>query len=364
MISSKLRQALVVAGESVLITLITVFAVVPFSCKITEQGIQIISGDYVSPVLTDFTVTGKDSLKLEFSEKVTVTGYVVAKAEDTTETYGAVPCTVSVDDSGCVVNVVLEQQMEIGQAYEFYSQVKDSAGNSLTLAVPFSGYNSRVPALMITEVQSEGVSQNKAEAEAGTYRSEFVEVLVLKDGNLAGLELCSGYDGETKKYIFPAIEVHTGEIFIVHLRNRGNGCISELGDELDLAYSSYTKEDVRDLWTDQEGTALGNTTDIIIIKNQADGKLLDAVMYRASKTQSWTKTMIDYSQLVSTSGIYESGAIENAFVTDGLTASKTLQRTDAAAILQNVLAGQEVTFPVSSGAHVWQVSTEVSPGTL
>ncbi|MBR5400588.1 MAG: hypothetical protein IK102_02145 [Treponema sp.] len=384
MINSKLRQLLVVAGESVLLAGITIASVIPVSCKITEQGIKILSGDYTAPVLNSFTVKDEYSIQLEFSEKVGVDGCVVARAEEelfdseehsstldlspalenASGVYGSVPCSVSVDESGCIVTVRCDNQMEIGQTYEFYSKISDSAGNTLTLVIPFSGFNARVPQLLLTEIQSESCDQNKTESNAGIYRNEFVEILVLKGGNLAGLELCSGYDGDTKKYVFPAIDVQAGEVFVVHMRKRGEGCISEVTDNLDQAFASYTGSQVRDLWTDVETTTLGNKTDVIILRNRADGKLLDAVMYRASNIEAWTKTMIEYSQLVDESKIYDSGDTDNAFVTDGLTKTKTFGRMGAAELQQKVLNGEAVEYPVASGPLAWELLPEPSPGTL
>ena len=382
--NTKLKQFCITAGETALIVAVVLLAVMPVSCKITEQGVKIIPGDYVPPVLNSFEVKGENILQLEFSEKVDVTGYVVALAADdmfdsmehsstidlspaierASGVYGSVPCNVLVDETGCIVTVSFEQDMEVGQNYEFYSEVSDSCGNTLTLVVPFTGFNSRVPELLITEIQTESVSQNKAEKTAGTYRNEYVEFLVLKGGNLAGLELCSGYDGESKKYNFPVLEVQTGDVFVVHMRSRGNGCISEEDDNLAQAFASYTKDDVRDLWTSVESTTLGNKTDIIILRNRADGKILDAVMYRASTIEAWTKTMIEYSGLIDESGIYESGDIENAFVTDGMTSTKTMSRIDAEEILNKVLAGEELEYPVKSFSDSWCISAEPTPGSL
>ena len=390
---TKIKEMLLVVGEALLIAGITVVAVLPVSCKITEQGIKVVGGDYVPPVLNGFVVQDEKTVVLEFSEKVEVSGFVVAKVVDdqfdsmehsgdfdlspalerASGVYGSVACSVLYLDeedieqsagNGRVLKFVLDEQMEIGEGYELYTKVTDSVGNTLTLVVPFTGYNSRVPELMITEVQTESVSsQNKAEKEAGTYRNEYVEFLVLKSGNLAGLELCSGYDGEAKKYEFPAIEVTAGEVFVVHMRNRGNGCISEEGDDLSLATSSYTSNQVRDLWTSIETTTLGNKTDIIIVRNRANRRLLDAVMFRASNIEAWTKTMVDYSQLLDESEIYLSGDIENAFVTDSLTATKTLHRTDAATWQQQIFDGIILDYPVPSCSEVWTVS-DPSPGTL
>ena len=383
--NTKLKEMFVVVGEAFLIAGITIAAVMPVSCKITEQGIKIVSGDYVPPVLNNFVVKDESTVSLTFSEKVEITGYVVAIATDdlfgseehsstidlspalerVSGVYGTVPCSVVYDDEETEILFVLEQQMEIGQLYQLYAQVRDSVGNTLTLAVPFTGFNSRVPELMITEIQTESVSQNKAEKTSGTYRNEFVELLVLKSGNLAGLELCSGYDGEAKKYVFPAIEVTAGEVFVVHMRNRGNGCISEEGDDLTLATASYTSPEIRDLWTDIETTTLGNKTDIIIVRNRSDNRLLDAVMFRASSVEAWTKTMLDYSQLLDEAQIYDSGNIENAFISDSLTTTKTLHRTDAATWQTSLLEDPSLPldFPIPSSPDLWIIS-DPSPGTL
>lgn len=385
MVKTKFKQILLVAGESLLITLITVMSVVPVSCKITEQGIKLLDGDYIPPVLNEFVVVDENNLRLEFSEKVEVTGYVVSKVTDeyfsseehsstlelspaierASGVYGSVPCTVAADETGCAINVLFEQPMEIGQGYEFYAEVSDIAGNTLTIAIPFKGFNSHIPELLITEVQTESISSQKsAEKAAGTYRNEFVELLVLKGGNLAGLELCSAYDGEEKKYVFPTLNVSTGEVIVVHMRNRGNGCISEEGENLAEAFSSYTNSEIRDLWTDIETTTLGNKTDILIIRNTADNRLLDAVMFRAGEVTEWSKGFDEYAELVGASGIYESGSIENAYVTDGMTASKTMARTDAAQLRQKVLDGEQLTFPITSNSEVWELISEATPGAL
>lgn len=383
--NTKLKEMLLVLGEALLIAGITIAAVMPVSCKITEQGIKLVGGDYVPPVLNNFLVENENTVSLTFSEKVEITGYVVAIATDdlfgseehsstidlspalerVSGVYGSVPCQLVYNEEEAQVQFLLEQQMEIGQLYQLYAQVRDSVGNTLTLALPFTGFNSRVPQLMITEIQTESVSQNKIEKNNGTYRNEFVELLVLKSGNLAGLELCSGYDGETKKYVFPAIEVTAGEIFIVHMRNRGNGCISEEGEDLTLATSSYTSPQIRDLWTDIESTTLGNKTDIIIVRNRSDNRVIDAVMFRASSVEAWTKIMLDYSLLLDEACIYDSGNIENAFIADSLTTTKTLHRTDASTYQKSLLENPSLSldFPIPSSPDLWTIS-DPSPGLL
>ena len=91
--------------------------------------------------------------------------------------------------------------------------------------VAFTGFNPKVPSLLITEVQ---IKYTKAKLKSGDeYRSEFVEILALEDGNLAGLRLISASDGEKKAYNFPGIEVHKDEVILLHLRNAGS-CITTM----------------------------------------------------------------------------------------------------------------------------------------
>jgi hypothetical protein len=277
---------------------------------------------------------------------------------------GSIPVS-AVNTEKNVVLLELEQSTEIGKKYELYGVVKDDYGNSLTFCIPFTGFNARQAKIIMTEIQSESVSsQRTSEKVAGIYRNEFIEFLSLSDGNLAGLELCSSYDGEEKKYSFPAVEVKAGEVFIVHLRNRGNGCISELTDNLSEATSSYTSPEVRDLWSEQTGTVLGNKTDIIIVRDSASEKILDAIMYRADTVEEWSKTYTTLAQLMNECSIYPSGDIENAFITTGLTATKTLSRQTAQFLQQQVLSGEEVEYPVPAGENDWAVSAEATPGML
>ena len=380
----KLKEVGVILCQTFVLTSITLFSVSPIGCKVTTEGIKILEGDYSPPLLQRFAVLDEASIEMTFSENVSLSGCVVSPVlpglsdsdEHSTDgtlasalsaaagLNGSIPVN-SVNTEKNVVLLNLEQSTEIGKKYELYGVVKDEYGNSLTFCIPFTGFNARQAKIVMTEIQSESISsQRSQEKVAGIYRNEFIEFLSLTDGNLAGLELCSAYDGEEKKYSFPAVEVKAGEVFVVHLRNRGNGCISELTENLSEATSSYTSPEIRDLWTDQTATALGNKTDIIFVRDSASEKILDALMYRAENVEEWTKNFISYSQLVDDCSIYPSGNIENAFITTGLTATKTLSRQNAQALQEKVLAGVEVEYPVAAGQDDWMVSAEASPGVL
>lgn len=381
---SKIKEIIRVGLESFVIAGIALLGVLPFSCKVTAEGIKLLSGDFSPPVLNSFSVEDEFNLRIDFSEKVTVTGNVVSfvTEEDLLSSLvhsetkelskslltasgvlGSVESSVIYTENPCVVKICLKEKMQVGQRYEMYGCVKDENGNSLTFAFTFLGYNDRIPDVIITEIQSSSLSQTTKEKTNGYYRNEFVEILCLTDGNLSGVKLSSAYDGETKAYVFPSVEVKKGEIVVVHMRNRGNGCISEIGNDLNLSMNSYSSSSVRDLWSDCKETALGNKTDIVILQNTANGKLLDAVMYRDSEVQEWSKKLIDYALIVGESGIYESGEIDSAFVTAGLTDTKTISRINAFELQKSVLAGNRIDYPLKSDKNSWIVGT-ASPGTL
>lgn len=381
----KLKQILMTLLESAVIVAIVLFALNPMSCKITSEGIKILDGDYTPPTLQDITVIDSNTVRILFSEKVKLTGCVVSPfienvsdSEDHSEneslseslaaaagSYGSISVEIQYDESGKIVDVKLSERMEIGKKYELYGVVKDDVGNTLTFSAPFVGFNENVPNIIMTEIQSESVSsQNSKEKENGTYRLEFIEFLALTDGNLSGLEILSGYDGETKKYSFPCVEVQKGEVFTVHLRNKGNGCVNEIGENVDLAFSSYCGNEVRDLWAEEESTVLGNKTDVIVLRNAISGQILDGVMYRAEDVTEWSKNMEEYAFWLSKAGIYKSNSTEEASVTTGLTGTKTFMRLDGFELQKKVLDGEEIQYPVAVDSESWGVASEVTAGYL
>ena len=73
--------------------------------------------------------------------------------------------------------------------------------------------------------------------------------------------------------------------------------------------------------------------------------------------------MIDYSQLLDEAEIYLSGDIENAFVADSLTQTKTLHRTNAVTYRQQIINGLILDYPIPSSPDFWTIA-DPSPGTL
>lgn len=355
--SVKVRNYLMFILETAVIVIVTLIGVLPVSCKLTESGVTLLDGDYDFPKLTAFSVEDESSLKLVFSEQVQLVSGSVSVDENV-----SIDSNIFYDSTKTVVTVELEEKMIIGASYQMLGTVKDLYGNTLTFSIPFLGYNGNVPMVLITEVQSESVSsRTKTEKENDFYRNEYVEFVALSDGNLCGLELVSAYDGNERSYVFPDVNVKSGEVFVVHLRKRGNGCENETGENLSIANTSYTTAGVRDLWSNDEQTALGNKTDVVVLRNSANGKVLDCLVYKESKQETIPDSMINYVDELERQNIINKEE-DFCFESDSKTQSTTYIRKGVISLIDSAKK-QDFEYPVKFDKSKWTVD-KASPGTL
>ena len=367
------KVVFILALQTLLLSALTILCVVPFSCRVSEEGIMMVGGDYVSPVLEEVTVLDEKNVSVNFSERIKMKSFVVSlqikDISDSSEhsqtaelspalkaaagAYGKVEADYSLSEDGCMVTFSAADKYEVGKDYEIFGVVEDKGGNTLTFCVPFRGYNPCIPKLIMTELL---VKHDK-----NTYKNEFVEILALSDGNLAGLELVSGADGEKKKFVMPPVEVVTGEVFLVHLRSLGEGCLTET-DNLNEATATYSGVDIRDLWAENEGSALSDSNDVIILRQGPEGELMDAFMYNDKKSEDWKKPKT-FAELALAAGIYDSVDVDQVFPSKGVTPAKSFQRTNAAELRSAALNGSLEEYPVKYDEENW-VLLKATPGVL
>lgn len=376
----KVKEVTLIIIQTLAITGIVLFGVNPFSCKITETGIEIVGGDYVSPTLTELKVIDDKTILLSFSERVKLTSVVVSpRIQGISDSnyhsdnenlspslaaavgqYGKLEASIEYLEEDKSVVFHLEEATEIGREYEVFGVVEDRIGNTLTFCTSFSGFNSFIPKMIITEVQikyGKGSSGGKA-----IYRGEYVELLALEDGNLIGLELFSASDGEKKKYLFPNVEVSKGEVILVHLRTVADGCINET-DDFNAATAPHSKDGIRDLWDINETARYNDNSDVIILRNRVDGTIFDGVMYRSNDTVVWKDGVADYAVELQKYGIYESFEVENANTSTGCTTLRSLTRQNSQEIYNTIMNNEEYEFPFPVDSDSWIVQS-VSPGEL
>ena len=369
---NKLKKIIFVSLQSIIIAGIVCFAVCPISCKISETGIEVIGGDYVPPVLESVNVIDDKTVKVNFSESINLKGYVITEyIEDESDSYehstdeelslalrtvtdfnNGIVCELSFENDNSVVVFSLHESTKIGKKYNIFAVVEDKTGNSLTCCVPFVGFNSKVAKMIMTEVRSVSDSKNG-------FR-EYVEFLVIEEGNLAGVQIQIGGE-ESKTYTFPAIDVKKGDVIVYHPEKVGEGIVDELFDDLTLCHHTDSNENARDLWGTSEKSVIGNNDDIIVLYDQVKDFIMDAVMFRKADTVTWTKNKQLAADFINDAGIYDSSDIENANYTKGGTApvsasaKHTLQRLNTSDILQKIQNDEEIEYPVKVDSDSWQI---------
>ncbi len=378
----RLRNVIILSVQVLLLTAITIFCVMPFSCRLTEEGIVFVGGDYTAPVIETVEVIDERTVEIIFSEGISISSVMVSKMieelsdsmEHSTDEnpspaiaaasgeYGTINTIVQISEDCTSVQFIMEKECEIGQRYEIYGVVEDKTGNTLSFCVPFTGYNSHVPKLVMTELLVKYGTGTKNKQTV--YRNEFVELLALSDGNLAGLEIVSGSDGESKKYVIPPTEVCAGEIVLVHLRCAGEGCISE-GENLNEATAPHSRNGVRDIWSENATACLNDKTDVIILRNGPEGTLLDAFMYAAEDAVDWKKGAKTLAEKACEAGLYETADIAEAYPSRGVSPLQSFQRKNAGQLKAAALTGSGWSgdFPVLNNAEYWEIS-EATPGVL
>lgn len=368
--------------QALLITFVVCFVVFPFSCKITPEGIDIIGGDYSPPVLNEITVIDSHTVTVSFSEEVVLKGSIISPfikdVSDSNEHssgmelspaldaagggFGALDASFEYLENNTVLKFNIEEGTKTGKTYEIYGIVEDSIGNTLTFCVPFSGYNEKVAKMIMTEIRTC--------TDSASDKREYVEFLVVEEGNLAGLEVRFG-GGEKYNYDFGAYDVNKGDIITLHTEKGSNDVSDEDSDKLDLCTHSDANDNARDLWCENTKGIIGNNDDIIVLYNLVDKTVMDAVMFRQEKTTAWSKTKQELADFIDDAGIYDSGCIDNASFTKGGDAvvgtsyKHPLHRVDAFRIYEKVLRGECIELPLQSEQSSWKiVKNSCSPGAV
>ena len=75
----KIREPLLLLLQTLLLVTLTLLCVVPFSCKVSEEGIIFVGGDYVSPVLEEVLVLDEKNVMITFSEKIKLKSFTVSE---------------------------------------------------------------------------------------------------------------------------------------------------------------------------------------------------------------------------------------------------------------------------------------------
>lgn len=316
-----MRTAIPCLQTAILVSAV-MMAMNPLSCRMTKFGLELLHPDAAMPVIRGFSVTGKQRISIEFSGAVTLTDSALSPAIE------IVGVQYTESESGAyIVECEFAETLAAGKRYAFSGRAEDESGNSLTFSLPVEGRNYEIPALEITEVHNRKGSGK--EHSVAYPKEEFIELLVLHDGNLAGLEIFSA-DKNAAVYTFPAVQVKKKEIIIVHLTNADeDGAVSETGGNIKLSKTHwYSSDSARDLWKDGKKSCLADACDAILLVNPVENTVLDAFLYAPDAAEDWPKESIRLAAERSVdAGCWPDADVKSAVQSDGISPSKSFIKT-------------------------------------
>ncbi len=310
------------------------------SCRLGAAAVDMFSGDFTVPKLETVSVDGPMEITLTFSKPVRITeallclgsGEAGFSAHETassvyndivsSEKYIAVQLpefSETKQDRGegpFTVCLVPQERMVTGLCYRLYGTAEDMAGNSLSFLTSVTGYNDRVPVLLISEVRTE-YSKPKA---------EFVELYARTAGNLGGVILSNAGDGQDAAYEFPPCEISAGEFIVLHMRETEENCIDET-ESPEQSGGAEAFPYARDFWIHGNKARL-KKTDVILLGERRNGRLMDALLIAEGKYDMWPKPEYENAaRMAYESGVWQDGAgIGAAVPADRTTVTRTLSR--------------------------------------
>ena len=197
------------------------------SCKISPESIHLISGDCSTPELKSIMVTNTNSISLTFSKQIIIEELKIAPINSNPDDFvesdvlliDVIENEISLDtDISYSYSIYHPMEILCSEQYIVFGTVKDVKDNTLTFSSIITGYNDKVPMLLLSELRTEW-SKPKV---------EFIELFALTSGNTGGMVLESLYNNTPFYYIFPAAEVEAGEYILLHLRSIEEGAVNEL----------------------------------------------------------------------------------------------------------------------------------------
>ena len=260
------------------------------SCQLTSQGIQTLGAEE-SPNIVSVAILDSKTIKVDFSKEVSAQMGLVSELaqgqEASLDTIAKNPIKAQATScqQGKSILYVFEKSARLGERYQLFSQINDCRGNSLTFAIPFDGFNDRLPLCALVEVQPETRSATKS----SPAESPYVIIQALQDGNLFGLEL---YCAQNKAvYQIPPVEARAGQKIALHLKHTSDpsACVSELESNLALAKTARASASWRDLYFDIGPKGMSASNDAIFLRDKNSSKIMDALAYCSIKNgkSSW-----------------------------------------------------------------------------
>ena len=117
--------------------------------------------------------------------------------------------SIDIRGSGRDFSLVFPVPLAMGHEYTLFIMAEDAYGNTLRTAFFLTGPNDDVPYTVINEIAPEAPDR--------------VELLVMEDGNTAGMVLKDGTDGDFNgRFLLPDLEVKANDIILIYWNGKAD----------------------------------------------------------------------------------------------------------------------------------------------
>ncbi|MDC7125639.1 MAG: Ig-like domain-containing protein [Spirochaetales bacterium] len=237
------------------------------SCSPIEDLRDFSGTDLFPPVIEGISPINERSISLQFNENINIDSAPII-----TPAVGE----ITIENKGSNLILNFSSNLNAGTHYVIEATVEDESRNSMKFMMPFYGYNSNIPNILINEFTTQGSAKHP----------DVVELLVQEGGNLAGLFLVEGTtDYIEDSFTFPSCEVSAGDFILIHFKPKGIAEeIDETTSELSISEGFDASDTARDFWV-EGGNGLGGNNGTICLYSFPGGELIDAVLY-SNRTSS------------------------------------------------------------------------------
>lgn len=236
---------------TILIFFLSLFTL--FSCSVVKDEITDLLSplDKALPYITQYKMKNNSTLEISFSETVMIEEVVINGETKDKKRVGK--------DFSLDFGFTLQKSEKITIALTFSKSNKNTSRAFLTLY----GKNDNIPTLLINEVSIKGTKNSP----------DRIELLVEKEGDAAGVVVTDNTSGND--FLLPSLFLNKGDIVVIYWKDKRE----KDKEEREEGKKTYYLEA-------NMSSTLSGTTGAIIVREEKDGKIMDALLYHDGSTLS------------------------------------------------------------------------------
>ncbi len=258
------------------------------SCENAESIIdKLISVDKTIAKVLDYSLVNNSTFTIRFNETVEL----IDLEFDGTK--------LNTKGVGQIFTFTLPKEINRGETKTLSLMVKKENGNTTLASFLLVGKNNDIPYLLINEVSIKGTAT----------APDRIELLVVEEGNLAGITLSDGFEelsGHT--FILPELDVKRGDIIVIYW----DSASTESDTERDYGKMTYYLRA-------KSPTTLLSTNGVIVLKSETDGYVMDCLIYSNKNTDEYSgfgnEKLEKAAKALLEQNAWEGSAVDSSLVT-------------------------------------------------